>query len=408
MKILAEKFRSKIVTRKLSLGATCLLGALLSPLICHGLGFRIPNQDAEATARGNAFVATADNPSAIYYNPAGIRQIDGTEAQFGLHIISVSSHFEGEGTGVTADSDFAIQAVPQFYAVFTPKDSRFSFGLGTYAPYGLGLEWPEDVPFRNQGLEGRLLYATVTPVVAWQLLPSLSIAAGPTVNYAQLLLRRGIGVLPGDEFRFKGDGWAFGGKAGLRWQPAEKWAFGLSYVSPTRVDFGGNSTAYPFVPGANSTSVKVPFPQFAMAGVSFRPNSKWNIEIGADWTDWDSLKTVTLKGTAFGDAPFPLNWESSFMANVGVSRYFENGYWIAAGYFYSPNSTSEHDFTPIVPDTDLHVGSLGFGHRGEHWSWAVSGQIIAGPPRTINNGTPADGTYQFFNQAVNVSLSYRF
>ena len=40
-------------------------------------GFRLPDQDAFATARGEAFVATADNPSAIYYNPAGITQIRG-------------------------------------------------------------------------------------------------------------------------------------------------------------------------------------------------------------------------------------------------------------------------------------------------------------------------------------------
>jgi long-chain fatty acid transport protein len=40
-------------------------------------GFRLADQDAFATARGEAFVATADNPSAIYYNPAGITQLEG-------------------------------------------------------------------------------------------------------------------------------------------------------------------------------------------------------------------------------------------------------------------------------------------------------------------------------------------
>ena len=40
-------------------------------------GFRLPDQDAFATARGEAFAATADNASAIYYNPAGISQLEG-------------------------------------------------------------------------------------------------------------------------------------------------------------------------------------------------------------------------------------------------------------------------------------------------------------------------------------------
>jgi hypothetical protein len=40
-------------------------------------GFGLPDQDAFAMGRGEAFVATADNPSAIYYNPAGITQLKG-------------------------------------------------------------------------------------------------------------------------------------------------------------------------------------------------------------------------------------------------------------------------------------------------------------------------------------------
>src|SRR3990170_4038794 len=60
------------------------------PVCSYGLGFRIPNQDAEAIARGNAFVATADNPAAIYYNPAGITQLEGHTAQFGIHSLSAN------------------------------------------------------------------------------------------------------------------------------------------------------------------------------------------------------------------------------------------------------------------------------------------------------------------------------
>ena len=115
---------------------------------------------------------------------------------------------------------------------------------------------------------------------------------------------------------------------------------------------------------------------------------------------------MTFKGTAFGNVPFPFNWKSSYLAHLGASRYFAKGYWVAAGYFYSENSTTDHDFNPIVPDTDLHVGSLGFGHRGRKWDWALSGQIIGGPARHVVNGNAADGSYQFFNQAVNFSVAY--
>ena len=48
----------------------------------YAIGFLVPNQDAEAIARGNAFAATADNPSAIFYNPAGISQLKGQNIDF--------------------------------------------------------------------------------------------------------------------------------------------------------------------------------------------------------------------------------------------------------------------------------------------------------------------------------------
>ena len=40
-------------------------------------GTRVGFKDAFAMARGNAFVATADNASAVYYNPAGMTSLPG-------------------------------------------------------------------------------------------------------------------------------------------------------------------------------------------------------------------------------------------------------------------------------------------------------------------------------------------
>ena len=59
------------------------------------VGFRLPNQDPEGISRGNAFAATADNPSAIYYNPAGISQLDGTQVRAGLYFVSADTSFSG-------------------------------------------------------------------------------------------------------------------------------------------------------------------------------------------------------------------------------------------------------------------------------------------------------------------------
>jgi len=41
-------------------------------------GFRLPEAGAKAMGMGFAFTAQADDPSAIYFNPAGLTQLQGT------------------------------------------------------------------------------------------------------------------------------------------------------------------------------------------------------------------------------------------------------------------------------------------------------------------------------------------
>ena len=385
----------------------------LRPTEAQALGFRIPNQDAASTARGNAFTATADNPSAIYYNPAGITQLQGHNAQLGFHVISVNSTYNGPG-GYEAETESEIQPVPQFYYTRTLKDSPWSYGLGVYAPFGLSIEWPDDVSFSKTAIEGDLMTVSVNPVVAYKVSETLSVAVGPSIDYSRVKLRQGIPApIPG-EVMFEGDGFSASFTAGILWQPHPKWSFGASYRYSTCIEHEGDieTDNSPLVGKVDATA-DLQFPQYVRAGVSFRPTPDWNIEVDVDWTDWDNLNSVTFEGSGdlFGaDFVFPLHWESSWLAHFGVTRYLKDGWWISAGYFFSQNSTSEDYFNPVVPDTNLHVGSLGFGRKGTKWSWALSGQIITGPEREVDSSvfTPANGKYQWFNQAVNGSIAYHF
>ena len=96
------------------------------------VGFRFPHQDPESIARGNAFVATADNPSAVYYNPAGITQLEGQHVSAGLYLASMGIDFDAAGGG-SARAGSEVQFVPQLHYVLSPKESRWSFGLGINA-----------------------------------------------------------------------------------------------------------------------------------------------------------------------------------------------------------------------------------------------------------------------------------
>ena len=47
-------------------------------------GFRLPDQDSAALGMAGAFAGQADDPAAVWYNPAGMIQLDGTRISGGV------------------------------------------------------------------------------------------------------------------------------------------------------------------------------------------------------------------------------------------------------------------------------------------------------------------------------------
>jgi long-chain fatty acid transport protein len=258
------------------------------------------------------------------------------------------------------------------------------------------------------------LYVTFNPVIAWQVHPTLSLAVGPTINFSQATLENGFSPLnPNDKFKFKGDDNAVGFNAGLRWQPHRMVSFGVNYRSATTINYDGYSqtspsTPFPYYP-ATKTTASVQFPQYVALGVSFRPTENWNFEFDADWTDWDNVNTILFKGTPLGNIPFVLNYESSWMYEFGVTRQLGNGYYASVGYIYSENSSPDRNYNPIVPDANLHLGSVGFGHHGKRWDWALGYHFAYNGGREVTAAAnPAvNGTYKTFNNAVNFSVTLK-
>jgi long-chain fatty acid transport protein len=401
-----EPLKPKAATRCRHYLLVSLVAA--APLPALALGSRIPNQDAAAIARGNAFVATADNPSAIYYNPAGISQLEGQNLQVGsLFYLNIYADYESPA-GERTKNITKIIPVPQLHYTLSIKDQPLTLGLGIYAPFGLGMEWPDNASFRNAGIEAKLNYITVNPVVAWKPHPTLSIAVGPTFNYSDATLRQGVAISP-FQLKFEGDDLAYGYNAGILWQPHPQWSFGAKYFSQTALNYDGTASfapAAPFLPPPMHTKTHLDFPQMVSAGISFRPTTNWNFEVDIDWTDWDRVRNAVIDGIG----TLTLNWHSSFFYEFGVTRQLGKGYFASVGYFFSEASTPDRNYTPLVPDTDLHVGSAGFGHKGPRWTWALAGQIIGGSFRTVSGNVDptVNGKYRLFTPTVSFSVGYQF
>jgi long-chain fatty acid transport protein len=399
-------------------------------------GFGLPDQDAFATARGEAFVATADNPSAIYYNPAGITQLKGNNLRAGIYGIYLDPTYSPLGGGATYHNSEKLAEVPQLFYTFTPEKLPLSFGLGIYAPFGGKIGWPENTGFRAVATSGSLKYMTINPVVALKVSPSLSVGGGVMVNYAKIAMAQGLRFSPtpfANYFNFNGDGWSVGYNAGILWQPHPKISFGATFRSSASLNFRGNTDfqlqpqPY-FTPAQQNAEANFTFPMTTVLGVSYRPTPKWNLEFDANWTDWDSFNTVNIHvsppqlKTPFNNdnnIPVTLGWRASWMYELGVTRYFDSGWQVSAGYVFNANSVPDAYYTPLAADMDRHFFSVGTGFKGKTFDFDIAYQFGYGPSHTVTDSTPstkpgnfagqsADGTYGFTSHAVIVSVGMHF
>ncbi len=200
--------------RKLAIGSVALLGAVLLPDVASASnGLESPENGAYQVGRGGAWLARADDPLAVYFNPAGlVRQSSGVHV--GAHIIFLNRCFSRLGQNADESSDsygqygFPVSpgndypgpgddpegdaagppgAVceathpspnPQLAANIRILD-KLAIGLGVLGPHGVGnAEWPEEVPFTNRfGVA-----ATQPSSQRFMLVKSSSIILFPTVS----------------------------------------------------------------------------------------------------------------------------------------------------------------------------------------------------------------------------------
>jgi long-subunit fatty acid transport protein len=113
---------------------------------------------------GNAFVATADNPSAIYLQSRGYHATRRPADPCRPFTPFPPGYDYTSPTGATASADSKVQPIPQLYYVNTLKDYPFSFGLGVYVPFGLSIDLGQgqSVPHHPRK-KADLIYMNVNP-----------------------------------------------------------------------------------------------------------------------------------------------------------------------------------------------------------------------------------------------------
>ena len=381
-----------------------------------GAGFSLNTGSARGNVLGAGLVASADDASAVFFNPAGITQLKGTQMQIGLTAITPS--YTVETAGGPAGS-YGSQTnwfwPPHAYLTYQINDKWYA-GLGEFSRFGLGTEFQNGWPGRYNSYRAVIQEFEINPNVAYKVNDKLSLAAGLVGSYFKVTLQRALPYPPTDiDFKVEGDSWGWGWDVALQYKPTDWMQFGIVYRSKIEQNVKGNvavsrtlaTTAGLGINVANmSGSADLTLPDTIFTGLNFNITKTWSVGGGVYWYGWQYYDKLQLNfGAPFG-APAsstsvsPKNWANVARYLVGTEWKVTPNWDLRLGYAYDtapePNNTLDY----ILPDNDRHLLSIGVGYHQAAWSVdlgytyeiMIERSYIGGPP-TTPGGIGAPYTY---------------
>lgn len=431
---------------------TILLVAGLSAAgagLAHAAGFNIYEAGVRATAMGGAFTATADDGSALFYNPAGLSFIEGTTVN--MNFMSVAPRFKfaeaitGADDPATAEAEHKGYFVPGMY--FTKNyGGKYAWGVGLYAPFGLGVEWmnPETYIGRQVSYDVEIKTVYITPALSYKMTDEFAISFGLDVAVQQIKLQKytlnsttGTNAIDTTIEGTSDPQVSFSG--GAMYRPDDKLSLGLMYhhsktmkykdQDATLVDAtdGGALSNFPTnllnALGGSDHKIgsELNLPSFLSVGLAYNFCSRFSAEFDYVWFGWEDFQSLELE---FDSDPLsPLNQAIEFnYENVWQIRYgmdyvaIPEKLNLMAGYVYDNSPQPLHSVSPILPDSDRNDFSFGAQLKAADWDLIASYMLVIGEERTnIENGKPANpdpaypvGTYKSLANIFGMGVTYHF
>lgn len=420
--------------------------ALLSPSARAG-GFEIPDNGTEALGRGGAFVAKADDPTAIQYNPAGLAQQRGTRVLLDGHMVLSSYSFQRYGVFPDNPSDprtpWGHAPYPKvqntggpFFAPFLAATSDFGLdwltaAVGVFGPSGVGSRtYPlgvEGAPAasRYDVVQENSLIALPTAAVGVKVFDWLDLGAAVHFVYGSFSLTStsfvdiAAAACPNAEYQpcdsvsrldVKGTGWA--GTFGALIHASPTFTLGASVRTPISIDASGSATVLSAplgqsIPPPGNATFHTELPLYARAGarLAFRDDDGFeagDLELDGTYEAWGSaqgsgpsihIDHLGPSGPAFDDINVQVvhGYNDTYSLRGGGAYNTRLGFGVLslrAGAYYDRSATADNPgYTRLDFDTlDKFAGTIGIGLRWHGLQFNVAYAQVFEPDRTVYQG----------------------
>jgi long-chain fatty acid transport protein len=401
----------------------------------YGSGFQLNEHGARAMAMAGAFTGLANDPSAIYFNPAGITQLKGTQFLAGATmIIPISSYATPAPGNLETTMNGQVFSPINFYITQQITD-RLHAGLSVNNQYGLGTKWDPNWVGKYLAVETKVTTFFITPVLAYKLLDNLSISAGPTIAIGSVIISRKAPnpnpTQPAPLITMESNNaTAIGFTAGLLYKPNEFWQFGLSYRSESKFDFTGTATSDPATFVHPLLKISLPFPnggitaplttpQNATFGVAYMPNSSWTATFDFQYVGWSSYDVLSVTFDSYDLDLNPANgvqnvqsadrkYKDTYIARLGFEYKPTDNFALRFGLLYDHNPVQDQYVEPTLPDADRLGFNVGFGGKlTDHLGIDISYMFLSFAERTVTASKFGfNGTYNNSAHLFGLNFSY--
>ncbi|GAB4146865.1 MAG: outer membrane protein transport protein [Ignavibacteriales bacterium] len=395
-------------------------------------GFQINEHGARAMGMAGAFTAIANDPTALFYNPAGLAFVGGTHFYGGATLIKPISSFRGPAPSVQEWKMKDLLFNPINIYVTHQLMDNLTLGIGLNNPYGLGTEWDADWVGKYMAIKTEIRTFFFYASVGYKLSDNFSIGAGPIYAMGDVTINRKNSLSPFDadaRINLTGDASAVGFTAGLLYKPMNEFSIGLSYRSEVKFDFTGKADVtapaqlLPLIPKGN---VKAPLttPQNITLGLAYFPSEDLTISSDLQYIGWSSYDKLEVTFEDVKDANGnPVvssslrDYNNAMIARVGFEYKLTDPLTLRGGVLYDFNPVKDERLDPTLPDADRLGLNIGIGYKlTENIGIDVAYLFLRFNERKIDNSVESysagsayfNGVYNSTAHLLGIDLSYNF
>jgi long-chain fatty acid transport protein len=362
------------------LNASCIAGLLsLTSAGAFASGFALIEQSV--SSMGTAYAGSgsaAEDASFIYFNPASMSELDGTQVSGGMHIVLPETEFTGSaalnpiyGAGSTTDpaspdSDDAgeLGALPHFAYVRELSDTM-NFGITVNVPFGLKTEYRDDWVGRYSSTAGEIVSVNINPALSFEVDEHVTLGVGLSVMYANLIFENmfhsNFPTFPSVDIPVKidVDDWGFGWNVGALLKPTDSTRLGIAYRSKVNVELEGDRSL-----GSVSTKADVSLPDTLLLSAFHQVNDQWAVMADITWTQWSRINALVFR---FGDGTtntIPVKFDDSFRYAIGASYQYDDRWKFRGGLALDETPVPSPEFRlTALPDEDRTWLTFGAGYQ---------------------------------------------